>query len=417
MDKRPHADRGAEAGFEHLLRETLRSDASATGSECLEADTLAAWSEGALAPSERSFVEAHVARCARCQALLAAFARTLPAEPEPAAWSVRKWVLMLTPAAAAATAMALWFAVEPRRPELEPAAPQAAAATEAPASVDSPVAASPRDLAASERLRGAAAPPPPRERESAALADSRQDANRRQEADRLSAELKNENREAAARVNVPNAAPVDVNAPAPSANLNAANAKAVAEQPREVPAPVTTTVTSQSPTIQTAQSAPQRQAATPADQQQSVFGYGGGAGRGGGGARAFGRAGIAESIAVAPLVVSPANGLVQWRVVNERIVQHSADKGKTYATQYTLDDTSSITAGSSPTPLVAWLVGRAGLVLTTSDGRTWRRTAFPEPVDLTSVLAIDARTATVTTSDRRSFTTTDGGASWSAVKR
>ena len=112
----------------------------------------------------------------------------------------------------------------------------------------------------------------------------------------------------------------------------------------------------------------------------------------------------------------PANSVVQWRVVNERIVQHSDDKGANYATQYALDEKSAVTAGSSPTPLVAWLVGRGGLVIVTIDGRTWRRIAFPEPADLISVLAIDARTATVTTADRRSFTTSDGGASWTPVK-
>ena len=48
----------------------------------------------------------------------------------------------------------------------------------------------------------------------------------------------------------------------------------------------------------------------------------------------------------------------------------------------------------------------------TVDGRTWRRLAIPDPVDLASVLAVDDKTATVTASGGRRFETTDGGASW-----
>jgi hypothetical protein len=43
---------------------------------------------------------------------------------------------------------------------------------------------------------------------------------------------------------------------------------------------------------------------------------------------------------------------------------------------------------------------------------SWRRVGFPEPIDLTAVRATDARTATVTTVDGRSFATTDGGGTW-----
>ena len=41
--------------------------------------------------------------------------------------------------------------------------------------------------------------------------------------------------------------------------------------------------------------------------------------------------------------------------------------------------------------------------------------AFPEKVDLVAVQATDAKTATVTTSDGRRFSTTDGGATWSRL--
>jgi photosystem II stability/assembly factor-like uncharacterized protein len=61
---------------------------------------------------------------------------------------------------------------------------------------------------------------------------------------------------------------------------------------------------------------------------------------------------------------------------------------------------------------VCWLVGRAGTVLLSTDGRSWQRLAFPEAVNLVSVTATDTKTATVTASDGRRFSTTDGGVTW-----
>jgi photosystem II stability/assembly factor-like uncharacterized protein len=74
--------------------------------------------------------------------------------------------------------------------------------------------------------------------------------------------------------------------------------------------------------------------------------------------------------------------------------------------------TTDIIAGFSPTPSVCWLVGRTGVVLLSIDARSWERLSFPEAADLTSVQAIDATTAAVTTSDGRTFSTTDGGRTW-----
>ena len=62
---------------------------------------------------------------------------------------------------------------------------------------------------------------------------------------------------------------------------------------------------------------------------------------------------------------------------------------------------AELTAGSSPSPFVCWLVGRGGVVLRTTDGRRWERVPFPEPVDLVSVQSSDAQTAVVTTTDGR----------------
>jgi len=73
---------------------------------------------------------------------------------------------------------------------------------------------------------------------------------------------------------------------------------------------------------------------------------------------------------------------------------------------------AQVTARSTPSPNVIWLVGRAGLVQLATDGRTLLRVPFPEAVDLTAVTATDERHAIVTTADGRRFETADGGRTW-----
>ena len=95
---------------EQWLRQTPAS--AARGDDCLDADTLAAWFEGSLEGSERSSAEAHAANCARCQAMLAVMVRTTPVPAARSGSPIRKWLMMLGPAMAAAAAVALWFAVD-----------------------------------------------------------------------------------------------------------------------------------------------------------------------------------------------------------------------------------------------------------------------------------------------------------------
>jgi photosystem II stability/assembly factor-like uncharacterized protein len=67
---------------------------------------------------------------------------------------------------------------------------------------------------------------------------------------------------------------------------------------------------------------------------------------------------------------------------------------------------------SSAAADVCWVVGRAGLVLRSIDGRTWQRITFPEMTDLSSVRATDARTASISTADGRTFSTANAGQTW-----
>ena len=52
------------------------------------------------------------------------------------------------------------------------------------------------------------------------------------------------------------------------------------------------------------------------------------------------------------------------------------------------------------------------MLLTTDAGATFTRVDLAEPLDLASVTATDARTATVTTAGGRRFRTDDGGRTW-----
>jgi photosynthesis system II assembly factor YCF48-like protein/putative zinc finger protein len=456
--------------FDRLLRAALRSGDSGTGSECLDAGVLAAWCDGALSPSERSFADAHLARCARCQSLLAVMARTAPAAAAAsAAWSLRRWTMMLAPAAAATTAVALWFAIEPATTRREspvqqvashasqesaPASPAPAGAVTAPKDAVSaaPVAApsaeeSRREDDAKRRSNPQAAPAPfgslasdaVRERQMASAREAVEEEKRRlpdAEAAKSAASVtvtasSPTIQVSSAQVNTTanaNAAPREPNTNAPG-NVagftgNIAQAKPVGDRRNEAPPPPPPAATvAPVPSRADAPQAPplpsQTRQQTQQGQQQAA---GAGAGRGGAGAAVGGvvakdqdpfRATFSSAEAVRFVVASP-DASVQWRVVADGIVQHSTDRGATWATQYTLGPKEALAAGSAPAPGVAWLVGRAGLVLTTSDGRTWARVSFPVAVDLTTVAAVDARTAIVTASDGRVFRTSDAGRTWAA---
>src|SRR5437762_11897405 len=98
-----------------LLRETLRRRMSpAPVSGCIDTETLAAWSDGALSARERAAAESHASSCVRCQALLAAMARTAPPAPARRWWQTASlgWFV---PFAVAAAAVALVINIQRTR--------------------------------------------------------------------------------------------------------------------------------------------------------------------------------------------------------------------------------------------------------------------------------------------------------------
>lgn len=336
----------SDASVERLLAGTLAARAEpAPGSACLDADTLAAWADGILDAHERAEVEAHAADCGRCQALLAAMVKTMPArEGGQSAWRIPAlgWLVPLT---AAAAALVVWVLVpkqvtveqrsSPAVDQLEPARAASAPATEQPG-------AQPRGRVAEDQKAAAAAT-----REAAAPVPERQG--------RAALEK-------------------SANAPPPP------GANALAE---------TVIVGGATPV---APLRPGAESIAPRDTSAA--------------ARL-----LVQSAAPGTIVVSSNPG-TRFRLLAGGGVQRTADGGSTWRTEIT-GATETLAAGASPSPSVCWLVGPGGTVLLSTDGRSWRRLAFPEALDLRSVSATDDQIATVTAADGRSFVTTDGGETWS----
>ena len=109
-------------------------------------------------------------------------------------------------------------------------------------------------------------------------------------------------------------------------------------------------------------------------------------------------------------IVSP-DASIRWHIGPAGVAEYSEDAGATWEATPTGVGTD-LMAGASPSGDVCWVVGRAGIVLLTTDGRQWQRLMFPVAVDLAAIQATDARTATVTAMDGRRFTTVDGGTTW-----
>jgi hypothetical protein len=331
-DKRDRRD-DRDAALDHLLRRTLRAN-TASPDMCLDAETLAAWTDGVLPAGERAVVEAHAAGCARCQALLAAMVRTELSAAAPQPWWRRRRTLgWLVPLTATATAAVVWLLVSPGSPRRE--AETAATSTPAKPSLAAPRAAD--ELMASPSAAGR---PPQLEH---------QDTKKSEQKMLASAETRDRRKE---------------NAPA--------------EQGRQAPA--------------SAAAPPPARSADASSLMAKV-------------------ARLADSTSIE--IVSPDSSS-RWRVNVAGagdVVQHSTDGGSTWIDQ-SIGISAQLTAGASPSASVCWLVGRAGTVLLSIDGRTWQRRSFPAITDLVAVRATDLKTATVTGADGRTFTTKDGGLTW-----
>jgi photosystem II stability/assembly factor-like uncharacterized protein len=351
-----------------LARRATRSpdDDIDTTDACLDADTLAAWADDALDAGALAAAEAHAADCARCQAMLAAMARTTPLAPAQAVapwWKPAfRWMVPLT---AAAAAVLVWTIV-PQRDGGENVrqVSQSADATPPP-SVETPP--SSKESAAVAVAPPASAVSPAPRRETQTLAEAKDVELSRQAAKSAMAE-------------------------SVKADLSRRSAEgAKAENDKKSPAADASALADASTRTDRTRTAAENAAAAPAAPAQPM-------------ARTF-------SFGAPETVIVSSNPATRWRILQGGQVQRSADGGATWQTQTTgVSDTLS--GGSSPSPSVCWLVGPRGIVLRTTDGRNWTRIPFPEAVPLTSIRATDDQTATVTTENGRQFVTEDGGRTW-----
>ena len=345
-----------------------RSRVAAKADACLDADTLAAWADDALDARARAAAEAHAADCARCLAMLAAMARTAPTRAAAPWWRpALRWVVPLT---AAAAAVLVWAIVPERAGRVAVRQVSESAETTAPPSMSIPP-------SAKEPAPVAAAPPPSNvsptaRRDTPTLAEAKDDLSRR------SAET--------AKVEQKGPASADAKALADSSERSADLSRRSADGAKAEGA---NAADKKSPDrVRAAAESAAAPSATPAQPMAKTFSFG----------------------APETIIVS-SNPASRWRILQGGQVQHSADGGATWQTQ-TTGVSETLSGGSSPSPSVCWLVGPKGIVLRTTDGRSWTRVPFPQVVPLASVRATDVQMATVTTEDGRQFVTADGGRTW-----
>ena len=338
-----------------LLRETLIDPPAPASSACLDANSLAAWFDGTLSKNERKMAESHLSTCARCQAVLAAAARTSAPPPARRWWQTAtvRWLVPI--AATSAVALVLWVKLPEQRPPLDSRRrDRPSALVAAPTSIPSP--------AAESAPRPQTAP------------NLKQPADSKDERTRVARE----------------------NAPGKRVSINAEDSVA-SRQEQTGPAALERDAIA-APSAAAPAPAPARPDASspPADRlaESRFVPFVSGRGRG-----------------RAPLQLVSPDPDIRWRILTDGGVERSTDRGTTWQAQST-GATAAMTAGAAPAPTTCWLVGRAGIVLLSTDGRTWQRVAFPETIDLVAIHASDGANATVTAADGRTFTTTDGAKTW-----
>jgi hypothetical protein len=342
--------------IERLLREPASGSRVASEGPCVTAEELAAWVDGGLATTEALRVEAHLASCAACQALLSAFAATQRAVDSSPTRSLTR--LLVPFAAAAVLVVGVWL-TGVRRDQAPPASTAAprTARLEAPAQTAEP-ASRPQAVAVAPRAAPAspAAPPsaPARRPAAPAAPDAR--------SERPSAELLQR----------------DLSGPLPAPEANAA--AETDARPR------------------------QAEAAGPPARAEAFA------------ASARLAASQAKGNDVRAPWTSP-DGASRWRITGAAL-EASADGGVTWlpAAGVPPAELANVTSATSPARGVSWVVGRGGLVFVTADGVRFTRGTSPALAPLTGVEAVDASTAEVRSADGRAWRTTDGGRTWAQVR-
>ena len=139
--------------------------------------------------------------------------------------------------------------------------------------------------------------------------------------------------------------------------------------------------------------------------------------------RAAGNQVASLAVKTAPVFFASPTGKSQWRIGAGGSIERSIDQGRTWQPQPTGVQTDLL-AGAAPSDREAWAVGRANIILRTTDGTHWQRLSgpggatangvtSPTPApDWVAITATDALHATIVAADSRRFTTADGGVTW-----
>ena len=356
MMKNLESDR--DQSIERLLRDTLEAPgASSPPGPCLDAETAAAWADETLGPRERSAAEAHAADCARCQALLAAMVKTSQPTVAKSWWRVPT-VGWLVPLTAAATGVIVW-AVLPGRAKLETDNRAIAAVNTVADAVAPPAASTPQALELEGRLQrqtaASSAPPGVNVPVSSQL-------GRRGTSDEK-----------------PTSAVIEKDVPAST------QAKSLSDNTG-----IAAAATAQSTRASEESAAPP--AASPAVPTRSAV--------------------DSPGPSAAALAPSPRSEAKVLAAAPSRAAAPVAAARTSIRALAAVPETSIV----SSNPTIRWRIvpGSPGSTVQRSmdGGSSWQRIAFPETTDLVSVRATDDKTATVTASDGRTFSTSDGGLNW-----
>lgn len=444
-------ERDQEKAFERLLAHALRASLEAGGAECPGPDILAAYLDRSLGDAEAARWELHFSSCAQCQqALASADAATVQAPIDERQVTMAAFVDVagrvapgtlrgaqveseprrrrpnwrwLAPAVGVAAAVVLWVTVGPmlrhnespiaKRPAVE--APREIAqntqlpspAAEAPSSATAEIkeklsATAPSGTALAEKVapsssQTAGQRDAPRQLSAAtakterglktlsagtgapenATAGESQDALRAKKGEPgLAAQAREADRTAAAQFKTGEPAAI---AGAPGRAEIGAAAKA---QSLEVVSPPA------APGAEAMARRPETRAAPRAMMARS-----------------------GEALAPGTRVIPSPQPSVLWRAGPGGRIERSRDAGRTWQAQAS-NVTADLLAGSAPSEMVCWVVGRAGTILRTTDGESWQRVSSPAAADWILVKAQDALNAMVFAANRQGYVTTDGGNSW-----
>jgi hypothetical protein len=447
-----HEDpRSRDAALARLLAEALKSQSKSAGhaksTACPDAEVLATYAEHGLAEEETARWESHFADCDRCQKIISVLAASgeelAKAEVErlgnlAAASSAARepvvrntpppWVVIwrrpafwrwLVPAVGMASAAALWFALRQVPPREALSSQKIAATSGAPQNrIDQGTTAASPAKPGETQMAQASLPTPPavatpsaaplRDKEKSqanSSAAARQEPARKQEsfsnalqappgseADRnleVREEAAKDNRVPSAQANEQKSQTVDVLGAAPPVVTAAAPSPST-------PPPARSGDRAVPQGFDSATGAP-----VPAQLKT-----------------------LAQTVTPTIVFASP-NRRALWRLGSGGRIEHSADQGQTWQPQ-TSGVTADLVAGAAPSEKIAWVVGRAGIIVRTEDGEHWQRVAPPlaaQPVagavaapDWISVEARDALHATLTSRDLRRFVTEDGGRTWTQLQ-